>query len=710
MRIAWLCIGELDMLATMPDRPNTWRRLLGKVVLCALVLGCDFAGTPVGDPTPPGGEAQPTNPAPPGSEIGHANRDTILAIPGRLIGPLLLQLPARSDTSQMLLLRASKGATVAPPITSMDTRGTVAVQQWFPALTGAPCDSLEVVADDATAMVVGTLYACVAVELTLDRSTVLLAPGDRTPLKLSVSPEGAKVAQPLHLLWQSADTSVAVVDTTGLVTAHRVGMTRVTVSIGAVRTSTNLTVVDPEQLSGPVIVARTTVTPTEAFVAWTPPAGLAAPGAIWSRPLGSSAWQRSEIVPDQNHRTLSGWPAGTRLQVALALTDPLGGVLAARLDTMTAGDGAACQALTGRAIVDSRLFCNAADLREWVAGQGLSPDNVLCRSLALSKAGNDLPNCVWEAGSERLLLLRGLGDEFRPTPPLPLGDLQAAYRRILFGGSTPEATIWQLDPAIGQPAPETRVGSVQGYQSAVSWVTNINYVGSITYFEPPNPNGAIAIYHEGHGGDATDIGAETISWLLARGWSVVALNMPRVPHMWVRDFHTGEGSPIWRMLYGIGQVTEWIHRSWAPGRNPVVVAIGRSGGAWTSLLYSALDPRISATVVVSGFEPVTQRLASGGVDIGDWEQAAPGIFGVLDYTDIVRLAATRPLLLTFDEDDPCCFRKTLADPFVQWLMRDVPASGGKVTTIISDEGLHGLSTSAYSAIANILDSVLMARH
>src|SRR5207302_9631060 len=110
-------------------------------------------------------------------------------------------------------------------------------------------------------------------------------------------------------------------------------------------------------------------------------------------------------------------------------------------------------------------------------------------------------------------------------------------------------------------------------------------------------------------------GAETISWLLQRGWSVITVNLPRVPHMYLRDLHSDEQNPLWRMLYPIAQATKWIHESWAPGRDPVVVAIGRSGGGWAALLYAALDQRIDATAVVNSFVPVTERLADGGMDV-----------------------------------------------------------------------------------------------
>jgi len=254
------------------------------------------------------------------------------------------------------------------------------------------------------------------------------------------------------------------------------------------------------------------------------------------------------------------------------------------------------------------------------------------------------------------------------------------------------------------------VGLVTGYQSAISWKTEVNSVGVITWFEPPNPNGAIAIYHEGHGGDFSEIGAETISWLLQRGWSVVGLNLPRVPHMYLRDLHSDEENPLWRMLYGIAQVTQWIHRSWAPGRDPVVVAIGRSGGGWASLLYAALDQRIDATAVVSGFVPVSQRLKDNVLNVGDWEQIDPSTLGVLDYTDLVRLADTRDLLLTYSELDECCFRVSPDDPFAQWLSAEVAEAPARLTTVISNGQEHGLSPEGYAALQDLLDRALARGH
>jgi hypothetical protein len=587
----------------------------------------------------------------------------------------------------------------------------VVIQSWVPNFTCGACDSLVVASRDQPHLTLRTVRACIEVKLNLDRPGVLLGPSDRVQIGATATVAGVPLPNQLaHLAWHTDDDSIASVDPNGQMTARRPGTTRLVLASGAAQVSANVSVIDPEQLPGPPMAARVTSTPEETFVSWVPTTGDPPVAIIWTRAVGAPSWERYDVVSGRRWRSLPGFPAGTRFETVIVLADQARNILASRVDTVTAGDGVACRNNAGRLrpYTDLRAFCTGSSVVSWVAAQGFAENAVRCgdRTLeALLAAGDGLPNCVWTAGEERLVLLRGLGDRYQPPAPLPTSTLRAAYQRLLLRDSTLEETVWRQDPAIGKPVAETRVGQVQGYKSAVTWSTNVNSVGAITWFEPPEPNGAIAIWQEGHGGEPTEVGAPEISWLLARGWSVVAVGMPRVPHMRIRDMNSEqEDGSVWRMLYGIGQVTEWIHRTWAAGRDPVVVALGRSGGAWTTLLYSALDSRIDAAVVINGFEPISQRLANDAVDIGDWEQAAPSVFGVLDYDDIVRVASERDLLISYNEHDVCCFQKTTADPFVQWL--GSAAGSGRVTTVVSDAYEHGLSVQGYAALDSLLTRLL----
>jgi len=494
--------------------------------------------------------------------------------------------------------------------------------------------------------------------------------------------------------------------------ALRSGFDTLRLAAGSAQASLSLDlVVRPPELPNSVpVVARVTAGPDETFLSWIQQDAEANIAEVWLRTLGTSSWDQKDVPHGRSWLALQGYAPGTSVEVALAFTDNSGSVRNARVDTVMVRDADTCHAFAGYASTDLRVFCTGPDLLNWVSARGLDPQSVRCGNESLVTLRDGLPNCVYEAGSERFVLLRGLDDRFQASSSLPRSLLRTAYLHVLFGLSSPEATLWQADPAIGAALPIARVGAVTGYRSAISWNTEVNSVGIITWFEPPNPNGAIAIYHEGHSGDATETGAETISWLLQRGWSVIALNPPRVPHMYLRDLHSGEDNPLWRMLYGIGQVTEWIHRSWAPGRDPVVVAIGHSGGGWASLLYAALDERIDATAVVSGFVPVSQRLELAGLNVGDWEQIDPSTFGVLDYTDIVRLADTRELLLSYSELDDCCFRLSAANPFAQWLVAEAEGSPARLATVISSGSQHGLSPEGYAALQELLDRALARGH
>jgi hypothetical protein len=692
--------------ATGNNRRSATQLGLGASVVLAALIGCESGvepGSSGGQEAPATGQAQFVTDA-----------DTLLRAPGVPLGPLGLRIPADVEPGTSLLFLVSEAASVSPSGTTLGPLHSVVIQSWVPSFTRGACDSLVVVPRDQPQLTLRTARACIDVRLNLDRPGVLLAPSDRVQIGATATVGGVPLPNQLaYLAWHTDDDSIASVDPGGRMVARRLGTTRLVLASGAAQASANVSVIDPEQLPGPAMAARVTSTPEETFVSWVPTTGDPPVAIIWTRAVGAPSWDRYDVIAGRRWRTLPGQPAGTRLQVVIALTDEARNVVASRVDTVTTGDGAACQSIAGRVGAYgyglAHLFCNGSALVAWVGAQGLNTSAVRCGNRTLETllvAGGGLPNCAWTAGNERLLLLRGLGDRYQAPVLLPTATLRTAFQRLVLRDSTPQATVWQSDPAIGRPVAETRVGLVQGYQRAVMWSTDVNSVGAITLFEPPQPNGAIAIWQEGHGGEPTEIGAETISWLLARGWSVVAVSMPRVPHEWIRDMNPDEeDGSVWRMLYGIGQVTEWIHRAWAPGRDPVVVALGRSGGAWTTLLYAALDPRIDATVVINGFEPLSQRLYHDAVDIGDWEQAAPSVFGVLDYDDIVRLAAQRDLLITYNEHDVCCFQKTTSDPFVQWL-GSAEAGAGRITIVVSDAYEHGLSAEGYAALDSLLTELL----
>lgn len=99
-------------------------------------------------------------------------------------------------------------------------------------------------------------------------------------------------------------------------------------------------------------------------------------------------------------------------------------------------------------------------------------------------------------------------------------------------------------------------------------------------------------------------------------------------------------------------------------RNRIGVT-GLSGGGWQTIVLSSLDERVKASNPVAGFAATSSRVeAKDFGDMGDIEQSATDFLRGSDYPYLVALMAPRPILLTYNGEDDCCFRATLAKPRV----------------------------------------------
>jgi dienelactone hydrolase len=81
---------------------------------------------------------------------------------------------------------------------------------------------------------------------------------------------------------------------------------------------------------------------------------------------------------------------------------------------------------------------------------------------------------------------------------------------------------------------------------------------------------------------------------------------------------------------------------------------GLSGGGWQTLLLAALDERITLANPVAGYSSMFNRLEHPK-EVGDSEQIPCDMGAVADYTHLTALVAPRPLLLTYNANDDCCF-------------------------------------------------------
>ena len=99
-------------------------------------------------------------------------------------------------------------------------------------------------------------------------------------------------------------------------------------------------------------------------------------------------------------------------------------------------------------------------------------------------------------------------------------------------------------------------------------------------------------------------------------------------------------------------------------RNRIGVT-GLSGGGWQTITLSALDERVKATNPVAGFASLRSRVeAKRYGDMGDIEQSATDFFEGLDFPHLVAMVAPRPILLTYNAEDDCCFRAGFVKPLV----------------------------------------------
>lgn len=99
-----------------------------------------------------------------------------------------------------------------------------------------------------------------------------------------------------------------------------------------------------------------------------------------------------------------------------------------------------------------------------------------------------------------------------------------------------------------------------------------------------------------------------------------------------------------------------------PHADPNRVAVtGLSGGGWQTIFISALDPRVKLAVPVAGYSSFRTR-ARYFKDLGDSEQTPCDLATVADYTHLTAMTAPRPLLLTYNSKDDCCFESGYALP------------------------------------------------
>ncbi|MBM4268419.1 MAG: hypothetical protein FJ144_17715 [Deltaproteobacteria bacterium] len=364
------------------------------------------------------------------------------------------------------------------------------------------------------------------------------------------------------------------------------------------------------------------------------------------------------------------------------------------------------------------FFCTFDDLDQYLTEEGIPPAELRCRGAPVAWDSN-VPNCVYTFGDDVLLLSRAADRLPAYQPLLDRDDVRTLARRIVWGADdpygTPDAWPYEVTEDHGYSP-----GDVSGW--AVKTDFRISYAGGrfssrVTRYTPPNlVPGRLAIFHEGHDATARVLGADVISWLLARRWTVVAMDMPMVGQnardaaaplvnhneLWRLD--DGGASPLaWLLLPVKAVVDGFIVEH--PGDDRVVLMVGRSGGGWTTYLSGALDPRIDVAVAVAGGSPQSQRLLDvlEAWELGDYEQFFPQLYDVVAHENLIAAAGTRALFVAYTPRDPCCYRLGPEDPFFAWLAAAGAATGKPIVAAVDPEhGEHGLSVAQLEELDRFL--------
>ena len=205
-------------------------------------------------------------------------------------------------------------------------------------------------------------------------------------------------------------------------------------------------------------------------------------------------------------------------------------------------------------------------------------------------------------------------------------------------------------------------------------------INSIAYFFTPyESNNKLIIYHHGHAGDFS-FEKNTLTSFLNKGYSVLAFNMPlrgmnNQPVVETSDFgpikfishnqfsllESPQFSPIKYFVEPIALSLNYIDENYDFDSYYMV---GLSGGGWITVLYSAIDERISESYSVAGSYPL--HLRHEAKNIGDYEQFNPNIYRISNYLELYTMSSfgdNRKLVQLFIHNDPCCFQAELYDKF-----------------------------------------------
>jgi len=229
-------------------------------------------------------------------------------------------------------------------------------------------------------------------------------------------------------------------------------------------------------------------------------------------------------------------------------------------------------------------------------------------------------------------------------------------------------------------------------------------INSVSYlFIPEQSNEKLILYHQGHGGDFL-LGKDTIQFFLDRNFTVLAMAMPLlgmnnqpvieidglgemklISHKKLRLLEANNFNPMKLFLEPVQTNLNFLDKEYNFKRYSM---IGLSGGGWVTVVYSAIDERISDSFSVGGSIPFYLRVDSR--DMGDYEQTNIELYKNVNYLELYVLGAYgdgRQHIQIFNKNDPCCFSGNGYETY-EFVIKDKMSQLGKGTFQILIDDTH----------------------
>jgi len=224
---------------------------------------------------------------------------------------------------------------------------------------------------------------------------------------------------------------------------------------------------------------------------------------------------------------------------------------------------------------------------------------------------------------------------------------------------------------------------------------------------PASPSGQLVIVHQGHWHSLKEGRLSVIAEeALSTGAIVIGLTMPLFGESTgpvsthdelIASFP--EALPGHGIQLFLTPVSTAIHYTSERYAIDEIAMVGISGGGWTTLLYSALDPRVQLSIPIAGGEPLYQR---SDLDWGDREQTDNHLYEVAGYLDLHLLAAIEPgrhQHAVLHRYDTCCFAGTGYQDWEPTVQDQLEALSGGSFQVFLDESFRGHEVSPHTLAA-----------